>query len=146
MLKYIFFYLQGGLLLKDKLIEVVGAAIIEDNKVFATERSNRMTLSGMWEFPGGKIENNESEKEALVREIQEELTVDIEILDYINESTYTYDFGTVSLKVYTAKITSGQIALEEHSDSQWLTAAELAEINWAPVDIPAAKELTELLN
>lgn len=132
--------------MNNKLIEVVGAAIIEDNKVLATERSHSMTLSGMWEFPGGKIEANESEKEALIREIKEELKVDIEILDYINEATYTYDFGTVSLKVYTAKITSGELVLEEHSDSKWLTAAELAKINWAPVDIPAVKALSEFLN
>lgn len=130
----------------DKLIEVVGAAIIKDNKVLAMQRSERMTLPGMWEFPGGKIEENETEEEALGREIKEELNIDIKIINYVNEASYAYDFGTVSLKVYTAEITSGQISLEEHSDGKWLDAKELAGVNWAPVDIPAAKELEKILN
>lgn len=127
--------------MKEKIIEVVGAAIIKDNKIFATKRSDQMTLPDMWEFPGGKIERYESEQEALIREIKEELTIDIDILDYINEAIHTYEFGTVSLKVYTAKILSGNIVLKEHSNSKWLSASELSEVNWAPVDIPAVEEL-----
>lgn len=129
----------------DKLIEVVGAAIIKEGKVLAMQRSETMTLPGMWEFPGGKIETHESEQEALVREIKEELDIQIDILDYINEASYPYDFGTVSLKVYTAEIVSGEISLEEHSDGKWLAADELHEVNWAPVDIPAVKALESIL-
>ncbi len=128
-----------------KLIEVVGAAIIADKKVLAMQRSETMTLSGMWEFPGGKVEANESEEEALIREIQEELNITIKITDYVNEATYAYDFGTVALTVYTAEIVSGQISLEEHSDGKWLAADELREVTWAPVDIPAVKALEKIL-
>lgn len=128
-----------------KIIEVVGAAIIKEDKVLVMQRSNQMTLPGMWEFPGGKVEANETEQEALIREIQEELSVTINILDYINEASYDYDFGTVQLKVYTAEIISGQITLEEHSDGKWVTADELKNIDWAPVDIPAAKALVKVL-
>lgn len=124
-----------------KIIEVVGAAIIKENKVLAMQRSEQMTLPGMWEFPGGKIEADETEEQALVREIKEELSIDIEILDYINEATYPYNFGTVSLKVYTAKIIAGEISLEEHSDGKWLIADELETVEWAPVDIPAVEAL-----
>ena len=118
-------------------IEVVAAAIINDQHVLAMQRSETMTLPGFWEFPGGKIETGESEQEALIREIKEELTVDIEIIEYINEYSYEYDFGVVSLTVYTAKITSGSITLIEHSDKKWLKGKELLDLNWAPVDIPA---------
>ncbi len=128
-----------------KIIEVVGAAIIKEDKVLVMQRSNQMTLPGMWEFPGGKVEANETEQEALIREIKEELSVTINILDYINEASYDYDFGTVQLKVYTAEIISGQITLEEHSDGKWVTADELKNIDWAPVDIPAAKALVKVL-
>lgn len=128
-----------------KIIEVVGAAIIKEDKVLVMQRSNQMTLPGMWEFPGGKVEANETEQEALIREIKEELSVTINILDYINEASYDYDFGTVQLKVYTAEIISGQITLEEHSDGKWVTADELKNIDWAPVDIPAAKALVKIL-
>ena len=128
-----------------KIIEVVGAAIIKEDKVLVMQRSNQMTLPGMWEFPGGKVEADETEQEALIREIKEELNVTINILDYINEASYDYDFGTVQLKVYTAEIISGQITLEEHSDGKWVTADELKNIDWAPVDIPAAKALVKIL-
>ena len=128
-----------------KIIEVVGAAIIKEEKVLAMQRSEQMTLSGMWEFPGGKVEADETEQEALIREIKEELNVTINILDYINEASYDYEFGTVQLKVYTAEIISGQITLEEHSDGKWVTADELKNIDWAPVDIPAAKAWVKVL-
>lgn len=126
-------------------IEVVAAAIIRDQQVLAMQRSDSMTLSGFWEFPGGKIEANESETEALIREIKEELTVDIEIGEYINEYSYEYDFGIVTLKVYTAKITSGSVQLVEHSDKKWLNADDLLALNWAPVDIPAVEILAKKL-
>lgn len=129
-----------------KIIEVVGAAIIHENKVLAMQRSEQMTLPGMWEFPGGKIEADETEEQALSREIKEELNIEIQVNDYVNVASYDYDFGTVRLKVYTAEIVSGQISLEEHSDGKWVTAEELAGINWAPVDIPAAKALVAYLS
>lgn len=128
-----------------KKIEVVAAAIIKDQHVLAMQRSDAMTLPGFWEFPGGKIETGESEATALIREIKEELTVDIEIIEYINKYTYQYDFGLVTLNVYTAKITSGSIKLIEHSNKKWLKADELLALNWAPVDIPAVKILARKL-
>lgn len=131
--------------MSDKRIEVVGAAILKKDKVLAMQRSDQMTLSGLWEFPGGKIENTETEQEALIREIKEELNLDIKVIDYINEASYAYSFGTVSLKVYTAEIVAGTLSLEEHSDWKWLTPNELTEIDWAPVDIPAAHALKEQL-
>ncbi len=127
-------------------IRVVGAAIIKGNQVLAAQRSSGMSLAGFWEFPGGKIEANESEEEALIREIKEELTVDIQIIDYINEYSYAYDFGVVNLKVYTAEITAGSIILKEHSDKRWLIADELSSVNWAPVDLPAVKILKQYLS
>lgn len=128
-----------------KLIEVVGAAIIDGNNVLAMQRSDQMTLSGLWEFPGGKVEIGETETDALIREIKEELDTDIEIIDYLDEASYDYSFGTVRLKVYTAKIISGDITLKEHSDKKWLKADELNTLDWAPVDIPLLKALENQL-
>ena len=128
-----------------KLIEVVGAAIIDGNNVLAMQRSDQMTLSGLWEFPGGKVEIGETETGALIREIKEELDTDIEVIDYLDEASYDYSFGTVRLKVYTAKIISGDITLKEHSDKKWLKADELNTLDWAPVDIPLLKALENQL-
>ncbi|AGY39245.1 (deoxy)nucleoside triphosphate pyrophosphohydrolase [Streptococcus ilei] len=100
-------------------------------------------MGGFWEFPGGKLEAGESPEQALVREIREELNSEIEIISYINEASYDYDFGTVVMKTYHAKLVSGNLELLEHQNSTWLAPHELKTINWAPVDRPAVELLTK---
>lgn len=131
--------------MKKKLIKVTGAAILEANHVFAVQRSEDMTLTNYWEFPGGKIEANESKEDAIIREIKEELEVDIQIIDYIDTAEYDYDFGTVRLHLFTAEIVNGDLTLNEHKDFQWIPFGKLTEIDWAPVDVPLAKTLQEKL-
>ncbi len=128
-----------------KKIEVVGAAILENGEVLTMQRSQQMSLPGLWEFPGGKIETGETDETALIREIKEELNVDIQILDYVEEGVYTYSFGQVTLRVYTAEIISGELVLKEHSDQKWLDRSTLDSVEWAPVDIPAVEKLKTML-
>ncbi|MGZ9806127.1 (deoxy)nucleoside triphosphate pyrophosphohydrolase [Streptococcus sp. V869] len=125
-----------------KIINVVAAAIERDGKIFCAQRPEGKSLGGFWEFPGGKLEIGESPEQALVREIKEELNSDIEIISYINEASYDYDFGTVVMKTYHAKLISGNLELLEHQNSTWLTPDELDTLNWAPVDRPAVELLT----
>lgn len=130
--------------MSQKLIKVVAAAIIRNSKILAVQRSEQMLLPGMWEFPGGKIELNESPKDALIREIKEELDATIEVLHLVNTAEYDYNFGRVSLTTYTAKVAEGELTLLEHQNYRWLSPHELLDIDWAPVDIPAAQLLTQL--
>ena len=125
-----------------KIINVVAAAIERDGKIFCAQRSEGKSLGGFWEFPGGKLEIGESPEQALVREIKEELNSEIEIISYINEASYDYDFGTVVMKTYHAKLVSGNLELLEHQNSTWLAPHELKSLNWAPVDRPAVELLT----
>ncbi|MDO4774716.1 MAG: (deoxy)nucleoside triphosphate pyrophosphohydrolase [Aerococcaceae bacterium] len=125
-----------------KIIKVVGAAIIQEGKILCVQRGNNMTLSGFWEFPGGKIEAGETPEVALIREIEEELSLKIEVLDFVNETSYDYPFGKVILKTYTAYIKCGSLLLSEHKNAKWLLPAELLSLDWAPVDIPAAHILS----
>lgn len=127
----------------DKEIKVVGAALLSDNQILAVQRSKQMTLPLYWEFPGGKVEAGESKKEALIREIKEELSIDINVLNYINTASYNYDFGRVTLTVYTAEIIRGNIELNEHACKKWLVKSQLPSLNWAPVDRPAVKILSK---
>lgn len=127
-----------------KVIHVVSAAIIHNSKILVVQRSEQMLLPGMWEFPGGKIELNETPTDALIREIKEELDATIEVLHRVNTAEYDYDFGRVSLTTYTAKVVEGELTLLEHQNYRWLSPHELLEIDWAPVDIPAAELLTQL--
>lgn len=128
-----------------KLISVVGAAIIQNQKILCVQRSNSMSLPGFWEFPGGKIELQESKEQALIREIEEELKLKIKILSSITTARHEYDFGIVELTVFTASIEDGELTLLEHQDYKWLPPNQLLELTWAPVDIPAATLLSKIV-
>ncbi|MCC3174785.1 NUDIX domain protein [Streptococcus gordonii] len=125
-----------------KIINVVAAAIEKDGKFFCAQRPEGKSLGGFWEFPGGKLEEGESPEQALIREIKEELNSEIQIISYINEASYDYDFGTVVMKTYHAELISGNLELLEHQNSTWLAPHELSTINWAPVDRPAVRLLS----
>lgn len=128
----------------NKIINVVGAAIIDKGKLYTVQRNAHKSLPGMWEFPGGKIESGETKEEALIREVQEELTTDIEIIDFVNTAEYSYVFGHVILSVYLAKITNGQLTLSEHQAEKWLNADQLRTVEWAPVDYEAVSLLEKM--
>lgn len=90
-----------------KIINVVAAAIEKDGKIFCAQRPEGKSLGGYWEFPGGKLEEGELPEEALIREIHEELNSQIEIISFVNEASYDYDFGTVVMKTFHARLVSG---------------------------------------
>lgn len=122
-----------------KVITVVAAAIEKDGLIFCAQRPEGKSLAGFWEFPGGKLEEGETPEEALVREINEEFNSEIEIISYLNEASYEYDFGIVTMKTYLSKLIAGNLELLEHQDSKWLPIDQLMELNWAPVDIPVVE-------
>ena len=126
-----------------KIIRVVGAAIIQDGQVLCLQRGQEMSLAGLWEFPGGKLEAGETEAQALAREIKEELTLEIEVSDWVTTAEYAYEFATIQLAVYKAKILSGSLTLLEHQASRWVKPQDLMSLDWAPVDIPAAQLLAQ---
>ncbi|MBF0787363.1 MULTISPECIES: (deoxy)nucleoside triphosphate pyrophosphohydrolase [unclassified Streptococcus] len=128
--------------MSQKIINVVAAAILKDGKYFCAQRPEGKLLAGFWEFPGGKLEQGESPEEALVREIKEEFNADIDVVNYINEASYDYEFGTVVMKTFEATLLSNRLTLLEHQDSKWLEPHNLHTLNWAPVDRPAVNLLS----
>lgn len=128
-----------------KVIRVVGAAIIRDGRVLAAQRSSTMSLPGLWEFPGGKIEKGESAQNALTRELKEELNSAVEVGDRIVTTSHDYPFGTVQLTTFYARIVGGEPVAGEHSELRWCNASELESLNWAPADVPAAAEVVRQL-
>ena len=126
-----------------RVISVVGAVIHRDGRILAAQRKIGSKLGRMWEFPGGKIEPNESPKEALRREIQEELEAEIEIGDQICTATHHYDFATIQLTTFSCILSSDSLVLNDHDETRWLLPGELDTVNWAPADIPTIKLLKD---
>ena len=126
----------------NKVVRVVAAVIKndEENKVFATARGYGK-YKGWWEFPGGKIEEGETPQQALVREIREELSVDIEVGDLIGTVEYDYPDFHLSMDCFYAKIVAGSIELKEAEDAKWLTYDQLDDVKWLPAD----KELIDMM-
>ena len=116
-----------------KVIEVVAAIIYKDEAYFATQRGYG-EFEGMWEFPGGKIEPDESPEDALKREIQEELGVDITIEELLCTTEYDYPSFHLTMHCYLCSVASGKIELREHKSARWLTAETLDSVEWLPAD------------
>lgn len=122
-----------------KRINVVGAVIVKDGLVLCTQRGPKGNLGGMWEFPGGKIEADETARDALIREIDEELRCEITVSDEVTTTTHEYDFGVVALTTFWCTLVAGEPTLTEHAAMRWLAPADLDEIPWAPADLPAVE-------
>jgi len=125
-----------------KNIHVVGAVIIENNKILCAQRGPSKSLPLKWEFPGGKIEEGETQQGALSREIKEEMQCIVEIGGQVEHTVYEYDFGIVHLTTYYCKLIEGKPVLTEHVSMKWLAPAELKSLDWAPADIPAIETLS----
>lgn len=123
------------------MVEVTCAIIIKDAKVLICQRSATMKLPLKWEFPGGKVEPGEDERETIVREIKEELQLDIEILNRLEPVEYDYTTFRIYLIPFMARLLGGTLRLAEHANAQWVTSSELEAYDWAPADVPIVQQL-----
>jgi len=128
-----------------KRIEVVAAVFVDNNKIFCAQKADKGEQALKWEFPGGKIEAGESQQKALIREIKEELVIDIEVRDYIMTVKHQYDDFHITMHAYFCQIINGKMVLKEHLDSCWLKVQELESLDWAEADIPIVKKIKEMM-
>ena len=116
-----------------KTIEVVAAIIRKDNDIFATQRGYG-EFKDWWEFPGGKMEPGEAPEEALVREIQEELSTDISVDKFLYTVDYDYPKFHLTMHCYMCSLLSEALHLNEHEAARWLNKDEIHSVNWLPAD------------
>lgn len=128
-----------------KTIRVAAAIICNDSKVLAAQRGYGEFKDG-WEFPGGKLEPQETGPQACVREIQEELGITIGNLAHLCTIEHDYDAFHLSMECFTCSIASGSINDTEHENLRWLDRAHLWDVDWLPADIKAVRVLESRLS
>jgi len=122
-----------------KQIKVVGAVIVHDGLILCAQRGLQGSIPGMWEFPGGKIEPDETPRDALVREISEELECEVNVGGLITTTAHEYDFAIIELTTFYCELLSGTPVLTEHEAVKWLRPEQLASLDWAPADVRAVE-------
>lgn len=131
-----------------KTIKVVAAVICDSlentTKIFATARGYG-EFKGQWEFPGGKLEAGETSQQALIREIQEELAVKIEVGELIDTIEYDYPTFHLSMDCFLCVVVDGEIILKEAEAAKWLDKCELYSVDWLPADIALIEKLQNSL-
>ena len=116
-----------------RTVNVAAAVIIRDGKIFATERGYG-DYKDWWEFPGGKIEENESPRDAVSREIGEELGVSIGVGDRIYVIEYDYPDFHLHMEAFACTLSGGEIELREHENALWLDRDSIDSVRWLPAD------------
>jgi len=127
-----------------KTVRVAAAVILRPGAVFATQRGYG-PWKDWWEFPGGKIEAGETPREALVREIREELDTEIEAGEKLADVEYDYPDFHLSMGCYLCRVVSGSLILREHESARWLSREELKTVRWLPADLSVLEKLKPLL-
>lgn len=126
-----------------KTIQVSAAIIKRNNEIFTTCRSYG-DFKDMWEFPGGKIEPGETREEALIREIKEELKLDIKISKYITTIDYDYPNFHLTMHCFLCEVCGGKLHLNAHNEVRWVPLEELDKLNWVPADVLVVEKLKKL--
>jgi 8-oxo-dGTP diphosphatase len=122
---------------------VVGVALVRDGQVLAARRPAGPNSPGGWEFPGGKVEPGESDRQAAVREIHEELGLTISVGQSLEVEEYVGD--RYLFRVYVGRVVDGDLVLHEHSEVRWLGADQLDDVDWLAADRPFLEPLRRVI-
>lgn len=125
-----------------KTIRVSAAVIHKDGRIYTTRRAYG-TFKGFWEFPGGKREEGESGEEAILREIKEELSIDIKVEKFLGTIEYDYPEFHLVMDNYLCSISNGEIELSVHDDANRVDLNDINSVNWLPADLLVINLLRE---
>lgn len=131
-----------------KLLLVAACALIDpDGRILATERPPGKSFAGMWEFPGGKVEQGETPEAAIVRELREELGIEPceQCLQPFSFASHAYDDFNLLMPLYLCRQWDGFARPCEGQKIKWVFPDRLSEMEWVPADVPLARELGDRL-
>ena len=128
-----------------KTVAVVAALILDDAHRVLAVRCPAHKHGGGWEFPGGKIEPGELARDAVAREISEELGVQISVGELLHTVEWEYPAFHLSMQCYVCRMRGGNLQLREHTDARWLTADDLQNVDWLPADVEVLPHVGKLL-
>ena len=124
------------------IIKVTAAILEKDGKILIAKRKTGDKLfAGLWEFPGGKVEEGETPEECMAREIKEELNISVEVGELITSNKHKYPHGIFELLAYRVKYISGEIVLNAHNEIKWVNIDDMANFEFPPADIPIIERL-----
>jgi len=127
-----------------ELIKVVCGVIYKEDDIFLCRRKPHKTLGGFWEFPGGKVESQESNENCLERELMEELGMKVYILNHLKTITHDYGSFKIELIAYRCNFIDAAFNLVDHDAYEWVKIANLTSYNLAAADIPIVEVLQKI--
>lgn len=127
------------------MIEVTAGIINKNKKVLIARRAPHKHLGGYWEFPGGKIEKNETPENCLTRELFEELGIKVHVDAFFMQNEHDYGEKQILLKAFFCTYLEGEIQLNDHDCIEWIDIRDFEKYNFAPADIPFIKTLIKTL-
>jgi 8-oxo-dGTP diphosphatase len=127
-----------------KEVHVTAAVIVQENKILCVQRNENKYdyISKKWEFPGGKVEENEQLEDTIKREILEELNLTIEVKTFLTQVNHQYPDFLLKMDTFICEIRGGSLKLNEHIDHKWLSINELSDLDWAEADLPIVEKLS----
>jgi 8-oxo-dGTP diphosphatase len=123
------------------MIEVTAAILTKNGRLLIAQRKPTGSLPNKWEFPGGKVESGETPEECLKREMEEEFGVDVTVGEYLGESVFNYEHGTIKLLAYRTTWEAGQLVATAHKAIEWVLVSDLSGYDFAPADVPFVNRL-----
>jgi len=124
-------------------IDVTAAILVEGDRVLIAQRPPEDRLAGLWEFPGGKVEEGEAPQDCLARELHEEFGIGVTVGEALGESMYHYAHLSIRLLVFRAFLSCGEIYPAAHAAIKWVKVSELADYAFSPADRPFVARLAE---
>lgn len=128
-------------MLQKETLRVVAAVIKKDGKYLITQRNKKAFFPLFWEFPGGKVEKDEKDEDALVRELKEEMEIDVKVLEKIDEKFYEYSNFNIYFVIFRCSLLSSEIKCININDYRWVKADELSNYKFPPADEDSIKQL-----